>query len=365
MKNFLVKNRWKALLSSVLVLLPMAAGLLLWDRLPNSMTVHWGGDGTADGWGTKAFAVFGLPLILLALHWFCLLFTARDPGNRGQHPKAMGLIFWIIPALSLGTCAMVYSAALGRDVNTGYFTVLVIAVIFLVFGNYLPKIKQNSTLGIKMTWTLRDEENWNATHRFGGKLWVAGGLALLAAMLLPEKLLLPALVVIPLVMVAAPILYSWRFECRRRKEGVRELRPVPKNKNTRIAAISGTIIGVAVLALVIVLMFTGSIGYEVGEDSFHIEASYYADLTVGYAEIDSMELREGGVPGSRTNGFGSPVLSMGIFRNEEFGLYTRYTYTGADVCIIIRGGEQVLVISGKTDGETMGLYEALEEAVYR
>ena len=46
-------------------------------------------------------------------------------------------------------------------------------LLFMIIGNYLPKVKQNNTIGIRVVWTLQDEENWSATHRFSGKLWVA------------------------------------------------------------------------------------------------------------------------------------------------------------------------------------------------
>ena len=44
--------------------------------------------------------------------------------------------------------------------------------MFLLLGNYLPKIKQNNTLGIKISWTLTNEENWNKTHRFAETIWI-------------------------------------------------------------------------------------------------------------------------------------------------------------------------------------------------
>ena len=31
------------------------------------------------------------------------------------------------------------------------------------------------------------EENWNVTHRFGGKVWVAGGVVILFGILLPQE----------------------------------------------------------------------------------------------------------------------------------------------------------------------------------
>mgnify|MGYP000573868704 FL=1 len=44
-------------------------------------------------------------------------------------------------------------------------------LLFVIVGNYLPKVKPNRTIGIRVVWTLQDEENWNATHRFSGKIW--------------------------------------------------------------------------------------------------------------------------------------------------------------------------------------------------
>ena len=50
------------------------------------------------------------------------------------------------------------------------------SLLFIVIGNYLPKIKQNNTIGIRIVWTLQDEENWNATHSFSGRIWRASGI---------------------------------------------------------------------------------------------------------------------------------------------------------------------------------------------
>ena len=75
------------ILTSLVTLFPILAGLLLWDRLPEMLPTHWGFDGQADDWSSTAFAVFFLPALLLLFHWFCLWFTAKDPGNHGQNKK--------------------------------------------------------------------------------------------------------------------------------------------------------------------------------------------------------------------------------------------------------------------------------------
>ncbi|MFU2362855.1 MAG: SdpI family protein [Clostridiales bacterium] len=50
------------------------------------------------------------------------------------------------------------------------------SLLFIVIGNYLPKIKQNNTIGIRIVLTLQDEENLNATHSFSGRIWRASGI---------------------------------------------------------------------------------------------------------------------------------------------------------------------------------------------
>ena len=70
------------IVSTLLALLPIAAGLLLWNRLPG----HWGMSG-ADRWSGKAAAVFLRPLLLLAAHYLVLFLVFRDAKNRNQSKK--------------------------------------------------------------------------------------------------------------------------------------------------------------------------------------------------------------------------------------------------------------------------------------
>ena len=48
-------------LTTLLCLLPMAAGLFLWDQLPQEMPIHWNAAGQVDNYGSRALAVVGLP----------------------------------------------------------------------------------------------------------------------------------------------------------------------------------------------------------------------------------------------------------------------------------------------------------------
>ena len=207
----LKKNKLTLILSSIVTLLPILVGLILWERLPQELPTHWGINGEVDDYSSKGFAVFGLPLILLGFHWICTLATALDHKNKEQHAKLFTLVFWIIPALSLTVSALIYATVLGYVFNVTTILFCFMGLLFIVIGNYLPKCKQNRTLGIKVKWTLENEANWNATHRMAGKFWVAGGLLFLPIGFLPQALTLWAMPVLIFVMVIVPVIYSYIY----------------------------------------------------------------------------------------------------------------------------------------------------------
>lgn len=99
-------NKWRCLIYSVIILMPVIIGIVYWDLLPQRIVTHWGFDGAADGWSSRAFVVFGFPSIMLAGHWACIFFTASDRSNKKQTRKIMNMIFWLIPAVSFFASAI-------------------------------------------------------------------------------------------------------------------------------------------------------------------------------------------------------------------------------------------------------------------
>jgi uncharacterized membrane protein len=203
----MIKKNWKLLVvTSVVIALPILIGVILWDRLPARMPTHWNATGEVDGWSSKPFAVFGLPGILLALHWLCVLGTAADPKKRNHSEKLLHLVLWIIQALSVVLGAVTYLTALGQPVRIEVLLPLLTGLLFTIIGNYMPKCKQNYTIGIKIPWTLESEENWNRTHRFAGRLWFLGGLLIIATSFLGNVWIF---LTITLVMAFIPFPYSY------------------------------------------------------------------------------------------------------------------------------------------------------------
>ena len=200
------KNLKTLIITSVLILLPILAGIILWDQLPDPMPSHWNAAGEIDGWSSKPFAVFGFPLILLAAQWLCVLGTAADPKKNNHPTKIVQLVLWIIPVLSILLHTVTYAIAMGKAVRIEVVMPVFMGILLAIIGNYLPKCKQNYTIGIKIPWTLNSEENWNKTHRFAGFLWVACGLVIMLTGFFGGFWIF---FVVVLLMVLAPFVYSY------------------------------------------------------------------------------------------------------------------------------------------------------------
>ena len=195
------------LLTLLLTLLPIVVGLLLWDQLPEQIATHFHGN-QPDGWSSRAFAVWGIPAICAGCHLLCVISPALDPKKENITPKVIAVILWIMPLVSWFASGSILSYAMGKPIPIQTTVGLLIGFIFLILGNYLPKTKQNYTVGIKVSWALNDEENWYHTHRFAGFLYTAAGLVLIILGLLNWQIVM---IVVAVAAVIAPCLYSYLY----------------------------------------------------------------------------------------------------------------------------------------------------------
>ena len=83
------KNLPKLIITSLVILIPIIIGLILWNKLPEQMPIHWDINGNVDGYSSKTMAVFAMPLFLLLIHWICVFATSADP--KKQNIKVVNL----------------------------------------------------------------------------------------------------------------------------------------------------------------------------------------------------------------------------------------------------------------------------------
>ena len=149
------------------------------------------------------------------VHLFVIFVTSRDPKNQTMNYKMGKVIYWLTPIVSLSLSYLIYSKALGSTTNPSIFVSALLGLIFVMMGNYMPKLKVNHTVGIRLPWTLQSEDNWHKTHRLAGKLWVVGGLILLLESGL--QFAVPYVMgIVILTIVFIPVMYSYQLSRKNR-----------------------------------------------------------------------------------------------------------------------------------------------------
>ena len=342
------ENKIKYLLSSIIIILPFLAAILIKDSIGNMMKSAW-------------YFSWIMPLVLLALHTGLLILT-RYIDSVKQDTKIENIIFFMIPALSVYTGVVFIAIMLGFDIDIGMICAVLMGVAFIVIGNYMPKAKRNHTFGIKLKWTVTNDDNWVATHRLAGKLFVIAGVVMLVMAFFPEIVTFITLTLLIIAIVVIPTVYSYKFYKKQIESGeaTEEDYAYDKEswkKNKKIIIITA----VAVTALIVILMLSGGIKFEFTDDSLKVKPSFGGSIELEYSELKTayIEYREEKVPGTRVMGYGSAKLLYGQFRNDEFGNYTRYTYTKGEASIVIHTDDGIIVIADKTTEATRALYDEL------
>ena len=200
------QNKYKLIISAIITLLPMIFGIIVWDRLPENIATSFGWNGEITGYSSKMFAVVGLPVMLTFVNLICIIATSADPRRKNINNKVFSVVIGIVPVCSLLCGACIYANALGYKISVESIMPVFVGILFFVLGFILPKCKQNYTIGIKLPWTLHDEENWDKTHKLAGKLWIYGGIIMVVSGLFNLTFLFMAII---FALVIIPTVYSY------------------------------------------------------------------------------------------------------------------------------------------------------------
>ena len=196
------------IISTVICLLPIILSLIMYDKLPDKMPIHWDIEGNPDNYGSKAFAVIGLPFMMAGLNLITHFALNSDPKRENSSVvlKLIGKL--TVPFLSVALVPITLFAGLGYEIPIEKIVPAFVGLLFIIIGNYLPKSKQNYTVGIKLPWTLNNEANWNKTHRLAGYLWIIGGLLMFLNSFL-KIYWIPVFFIIISCMIFIPAIYSY------------------------------------------------------------------------------------------------------------------------------------------------------------
>lgn len=211
-----MSTKTSTIISGVLIAIALAAGLVLYARLPDPMPSHWNAAGEIDGYMSKFWGVFLMPILTIALTGFFLIIPQIDP-LKANIAKFRGAFNWFIVAFvayMLYIHALTLAASLGFQFNMTMMLLPVVGILFIGIGYMMKQAKRNFFIGIRTPWTLSSETVWDETHKLGSKLFVLGGVVTIISAFLGEAgfwLMMIAIMVAAFV----PIVYSyilWRRE---------------------------------------------------------------------------------------------------------------------------------------------------------
>lgn len=176
------------LVSAVVVGVMLVASAWAYVTLPADaqVPIHWGPDGRPDGFADKAIGLFLLPAVTCLVALLLAVIPRIEPrrANLERSGKAYAAT-WIGVVLLLGGLHLLaVSVAMGAALDFTRIVLVGTGVLFIVIGNYLPKVRPNYMMGIRTPWTLTSDLSWTRTHRVGGKLFVLEGVILAGAGLL-------------------------------------------------------------------------------------------------------------------------------------------------------------------------------------
>ena len=190
---------------------------IVWNTLPETIAMHFNLKGDIDRYGSKN-ELMTMILILIAVNAVVYLLLPQvyriDPKRYA--PENKGRLFRIAFAMAVFTsavlCLLIYSSIHGNIKFSMRFILAGVGLMLAIVGNYIYNIKPNYFAGIRLPWTLNDDENWKRTHLLGGKLLFGGGLLIAVICLFaPFTFSMIALFTVLSVVILITCIYSYRL----------------------------------------------------------------------------------------------------------------------------------------------------------
>ena len=208
--------------SAMVIVVGFLLGLVLSGQLPSRIPIHWGLGGTVDGYADPVLAVWLLPAIALGL--FLILSNLRrlDPmrANYVQFEGTIGRFTLAIIIFLMALHILILINGLGWDVNVPRILLVLVGILFASLGNELGRLRPNSFAGIRVPWTLTNEDVWRQSHRVGGRIMVLSGLVIaLMSLVAPLTILFWVILLVTFAMTAGMIGYSYYYALQKRQAG--------------------------------------------------------------------------------------------------------------------------------------------------
>ena len=133
------KDKKTIIVSVVICLLPMLLGLAFYDKLPEQMPIHFTINDVPDNYAPKNFALFGIPVIMACVQAIVTISTMTTLKDK-EKPKLAKIMEWFIPVITVSLYIIMVEVPLGSTVYVGKSVCLILGILFMIIGNYIPKM---------------------------------------------------------------------------------------------------------------------------------------------------------------------------------------------------------------------------------
>jgi uncharacterized membrane protein len=173
-----------------LIILAVLASVVVYPRLPETMPTHWNASGGVNGWSSRFWGAWIVPLVMAVL-WFVMRLLPHIDPRRVNYEKFSGMYESLIIAtmtFMLGLHVLLLMSATGTAVAMDRVMMGGVGAFFVVIGVLLPRARPNWFVGIRTPWTLSSDLSWERTHRIGGLLFIVlGVVTVISALLVPRS----------------------------------------------------------------------------------------------------------------------------------------------------------------------------------
>ncbi len=208
-----MRVNWRVEVPQWLIVTGMfVAAAILWQTIPSRVPVHWDASGNVNGYGGKFEALLLMPIITIGIYLLLLFIPRIDPGkaNYAQFASRYVVIRYVVLLVMAAIYVFTILAVKGVGFDMTRVIIGVEAVMFIVLGNVLGKVRPNWFVGVRTPWTLSSKRSWVRTHRLAGWLFALCGILLLALAIVGiGATLIWVMLGLLGVMVAVLVVYSY------------------------------------------------------------------------------------------------------------------------------------------------------------
>jgi uncharacterized membrane protein len=198
------------------VVLSWVIAFLALPHLPDVIPIHWGLHGEANGFAGKVSGTLGLPVIITLVMALMIVLPRFDRMQFSLEAfrDIYAMFIFATIAMVFSIEVMVIVSALGVDLPVVTIISLLMGFLFIVMGGLMPHIGRNTTMGIRLPWTLASESVWKKTHDYGGRLFMAAGVLVVLGSLVAGTWAMALMLVLVLGVTLYVCIWSYRLAKR-------------------------------------------------------------------------------------------------------------------------------------------------------